>query len=355
MIQYSSGDLFQSETDALVNSVNCVGIMGKGVALQFKKAFPENFKQYKAACARGDVMPGKMFITKQRSLTAPRLIINFPTKRHWRGNSRIEDLEIGLIALREAIKAYNISSIALPALGSGLGGLNWSDVRKLIEEQLQNVGIPIIVYEPGNSPTADNMKQDSQPPKMTKGRAALIMLIHRYLSGLLDPEITLLEIHKLMYFMQESGEPLSLDFVKSHYGPYANNLHHVLNRIEGYYTVGYADGGDYPKKQITLIPGSVVDAEALLKEKKDTRDRFDRVSKLVSGFESSSGMELLATAHWLISRENNVSLGEVIAGTYSWAKQKKRFSKRQIRIAFNRLRRLGWISSKIRLSHVGFR
>ena len=342
MIRYTSGDILRSEADALVNTVNCVGVMGRGIALQFKKAFPRNFEEYKAACDRGDVVPGKMFITERHALTAPRFIVNFPTKRHWRGKSRIEDVETGLVALRAEIESRGIRSIAIPPLGSGLGGLNWPDVRGRIESALGDTNVEIIVFEPGEAPDAEVMARSTEPPKMTTGRATLVTLMNRYLSGLLDPFVTLIELHKLMYFMQEAGEPLRLKYKKHHYGPYAENLRHVLNQIEGHLVSGYADGGDIPGKQIELVPGAVSEAEALLQQHEDTHERFERVSKLVDGFESPVGMELLATVHWLIRHEGVTSADEAIEKTYSWNDRKKRFTQRQITLAYDRLAECGW-------------
>ncbi|SFP84051.1 type II toxin-antitoxin system antitoxin DNA ADP-ribosyl glycohydrolase DarG [Tranquillimonas alkanivorans] len=322
--------------------MNCVGVMGRGIALQFKKAFPRNFEAYKLACDRGEVVPGKMFITERHALTTPRFIINFPTKRHWRGKSRIEDIESGLAALREEIEVRGIKSIAIPPLGSGLGGLKWSEVRTQIESVLGDVNIEIVVFEPGVSPDAQVMTKSTEPPKMTAGRATLVTLMHRYLAGLLDPFVTLIELHKLMYFMQEAGEPLRLNYKKHHYGPYAENLRHVLNQIEGHLVSGYADGGDIPGKTIELVPGSVDEADRFLKQHKDTNERFVRVSQLVDGFESPVGMELLATVHWLIQREGVTNAQEAIEKTYSWNDRKRRFTQRQISLAFDRLVACGW-------------
>lgn len=342
MIRYTSGDILRSEADALVNTVNCVGVMGRGIALQFKKAFPRNFSEYKAACDRGEVVPGKMFITERQALTSPRFIVNFPTKRHWRGKSRIEDIETGLVALREEIEARGIRSIAIPPLGSGLGGLNWPDVRSRIETALGDADVEIIVFEPGEVPDAQVMARSTEPPKMTTGRATLVTLMNRYLSGLLDPFVTLIELHKLMYFMQAAGEPLRLKYKKHHYGPYAENLRHVLNQIEGHLVSGYADGGDIPSKQIELVPGAVTEAEAMLRQHEDTHKRFERVSKLVDGFESPVGMELLATVHWLMQHEGVTNAEQAIEKTHSWNDRKKRFTPRQITLAFDHLTKFGW-------------
>ena len=246
MIEYKRADLLQEDADAIVNTVNCVGVMGRGIALQFKNKFPENFKEYAAACKKQEVQPGKMFVHQTGQLTNPRFIINFPTKRHWKGKSKLEDIDSGLADLINVIKKYNIKSIAIPPLGSGLGGLDWELVKKKIETSLSRLdNTKIIIFEPSELATAKSASK--VVPKMTHGRAALVELMDRYLKGLLDPFVSLLEVHKLVYFMQEAGEPLKLEFQKASYGPYAQNLRHVLNAIEGHLLSGYEDGGDAPK------------------------------------------------------------------------------------------------------------
>ncbi len=139
MIRFKTGDILEDQADALVNTVNCVGVMGRGIALQFKQAFPENFREYAAACRRGEMQPGRVFVYETGELVAPRYIINFPSKRHWRGKSRIEDIESGLASLATEIRSRRIRSIAIPPLGSGLGGLDWRLVRNRIERALDGL------------------------------------------------------------------------------------------------------------------------------------------------------------------------------------------------------------------------
>jgi O-acetyl-ADP-ribose deacetylase (regulator of RNase III) len=251
MLKFKTGNLFSEDVEALVNTVNCVGIMGRGVALQFKKRFPENYKQYYKACEIGKVKPGKMFVYSTDTLVYPKYIINFPTKRHWKGKSKIEDIELGLDDLARVILEKEISSIALPPLGAGLGGLDWKRVKAIIVEKLNKLDeTEILVFEPSELNSSEKNVRNKEIPKMTPGRAALVELVYRYLAGLLDPFITLLKVHKLMYFMQESGANLRLQFKPGPYGPYAENLRHVLNAIEGHFISGYQDGGDNPRKQL---------------------------------------------------------------------------------------------------------
>jgi O-acetyl-ADP-ribose deacetylase (regulator of RNase III) len=235
MIRFVQGDILRAETEALVNTVNCVGVMGRGIALQFKNVFPANFKSYEAACQKGEVQPGRMLVFDTGELTNPRYIINFPTKRHWRGKSRIEDVQAGLAALVEEIRALQIRSIAIPPLGSGLGGLDWAEVRPLIARALAVLPeVEVLIFEPGGLPDP-RANRSSDVPQMTAGRAALLGLMNRYLAALMDPFITLLEVHKLMYFLQAAGQPLRLRYVKAPLGPYAENLRHVLREIEGHF------------------------------------------------------------------------------------------------------------------------
>ena len=343
MIEYKSGDILKENAEALVNTVNCVGVMGRGIAYQFKTAFPQNFKAYAKACENNIVRPGQMFVFETGQLTNPRFIINFPTKRHWRGKSRMEDIEAGLVNLVETLSQYNIRSIAVPPLGSGLGGLEWSQVKPLIEAAMRPLAdVRVIIFEPGGAPTAEKMVHPQKAPSMTPGRAALVELMHRYLCGMLDPFITLLEVHKLMYFMQEAGESLRLNYRKGPYGPYADNLRHVLHAIEGYFVSGYADGGDNPDKLLRPVPGAVEEAGAVLEKHSDSRARLSRVTELVGGFESPFGMELLATVHWVVQKESVSVLDEAVRRVHTWNTHKRQFTPRQIGIAADVLCRKGW-------------
>lgn len=149
MIEIGHGSILKADSVAIVNAVNCVGIMGKGIALQFKKAYPDNFEAYRKACEARAVKPGSMFIFEIESMINPRYIINFPTKRHWKEKSQIEDIEAGLKSLVEEVQKRNISSIAVPPLGCGLGGLKWSIVRPLIEKAFTKLpAVHVILFEP---------------------------------------------------------------------------------------------------------------------------------------------------------------------------------------------------------------
>ncbi len=344
MIEFRKGNIIFADVEALVNTVNCVGIMGRGIALQFKNVFPDNFHAYEVACKHGKIEPGRMFVYETHSLTNPHYIINFPTKRHWRSKSRLSDIKIGLVSLVAEIKRLNIKSIAVPPLGSGLGGLDWNKVRSLIVDSLSELSnLRVIVYEPLGTPDPDKIVRSTKAPRMTPGRAALVGLLDRYLRGLMEPYVSLLELHKLMYFLQEAGEPLKLSYVKAPHGPYADNLRQVLTRVEGYLIAGYGAGGDSPEKRIELVPGAVKEAEEFLESHDNTLERFNKVVNLTEGFETPIGLELLATVHWVVTQEHVSNIDDLVTRIYAWDERKRRFSIDQIKLAWNVLREKGWI------------
>ena len=190
--------------------------------------------------------------------------------------------------------------------------------------------------------TTDTSERGHEVPKMTSGRAALIGLMDRYLNGLLDPFVTVLEVHKLMYFMQAAGERLELRFAKGPYGPYAENLRHVLGPVEGHFISGYADGGDSPDKLLELVPGAAEIAAEVLRRSRGTRERFDRVADLVDEFESAFGLELLSTVHWALVHDAPGVRDDLVTRTYALNERKRRFSPRQIGLAAEVLTDKGW-------------
>jgi len=350
MIELANGNLMRAPVEALVNTVNTVGVMGRGIALQFKQAYPAMFRAYEAACNAGDVKLGKMHVFDRGGLAGdPRWIINFPTKGHWRAASQIKDIDAGLQDLATTIKRLGIHSIAIPPLGCGNGGLDWSEVHPRIEAAL--AGLPelrILLYPPNGAPEAESMPNRTGRPIMTTGRAALILLIDRYLKGLLDPFVSLLEIHKLMYFLQEAGQPLQLKYEAKPFGPYAPNLRQVLIRLETHYTQGYGDGKDKPSTPIHLLPGAVEEATAFLREDTEALARMDRVAALIEGFEDPFGLELLSTMHW-VTRENlesRINADAAVSAVQAWSPRKKMQLKREHLLrAWERLQQQGWIPS----------
>lgn len=344
MIEMKNGNILLADVEALVNTVNCVGIMGRGIALQFKDAYPENFKEYQRACKNEEVQPGKMLVHELKRLTNPRFIVNFPTKRHWKGKSRMEDIEAGLIDLRDTIERLGIKSIAIPPLGSGLGGLNWRDVRPRIEEMVSYLNdVHVLIYEPLSDKIEKSKTVDRNPPNMTVSRALLVLLMDRYRRAILDPYVSLLEVHKLLYLLQQAGQDLKLNFAKAPYGPFAANVRHVLLAVEGYYVVGYDGGADTPQKRLDIVPGAVDEAQAKVASETDVLARLHRVFDLVEGWETPHGLELLATVHWVAKHDGAKGSDEVLTKTYDWNPRKKKFTPRQIELAYSSLKAHGWL------------
>ena len=348
MVELKHGNLLEADVEALVNTVNCVGFMGRGIALQFKRAFPANFKAYERACRVGQVVPGRMFVHENEGVVNPRYIINFPTKRHWRGKSRLEDIRRGLHTLVKEIERLNIRSIAVPPLGCGLGGLDWNVVRPLMEKTFEALPqVKVMLFEPTGAPNAREMPVRAERAKMTAARALVIQLMDRYKA--LDYARTLLEVHKLAYFLQEAGEQLRLDYRPAMYGPYADNLNKVLEIMEGHFIRGCGDS-QKPDAEIELLPGAVDLSTSYLADKPESLARLDRVAKTIEGFETPYGMELLATVHWVAHRGGPANTGPArdvktaIQQVHDWNPRKQRvFKPDHIHKAWEHLRSHQWM------------
>ena len=347
MITEARGDLLKADVDALVNTVNTVGVMGKGIALQFRRAYPAMFDAYARACKDGEVEVGRMHVWPTGSLTGPRYIVNFPTKKHWRAPSQRKWIEDGLTDLVRVIDKLHITSIAIPPLGAGNGGLNWAEVRPLIENAAADLpDVDVRLYVPEGAPAAASMTTRSAPKPLTVGRAALIATVAGYVRTAAGASP--IEVQKLMYFLQEAGEPLRLRYKAHVYGPYADNLRHVLNELEGTYLVGYGDGSARVQdaEPIVPMPGATESADSFLAEHSDTRERIARVLAAADGFDSMYGMELIATVHWAATRDLGRSddLPTVVERVQSWNKRKRDlFTERHVRIAWEHLHDEGWL------------
>jgi O-acetyl-ADP-ribose deacetylase (regulator of RNase III) len=351
MITYTQGNLLDADVDALVNTVNTFGIMGKGIALMFKEAFPQNFRAYEAACKYKEVRIGHMFVTERRDLVGPKWIINFPTKNHWRHPSKLEWISEGLRDLRRVIVDHHIRSIALPPLGSGNGGLDWSQVRPLIERELQDLSdVRIVVFEP--TAKYQNVAKRSGLEKLTPARALIAELVRRY--SVLGFECTLLEIQKLAWFLERSimktslANPLDLRFTADRYGPYANRLSHLLNALDGSYLHCDKRISDASPFDVIWFDDSKKDHVQTFLTTDDARDYrapLDRSDVLIDGFQSPLGMELLATVDWLLHREGTESsVRGLQAGLQAWpggsdagARKLKLFDERLLGLALERL------------------
>tara|TARA_B100001094_G_scaffold52702_1_gene48168 strand:- start:2001 stop:3083 length:1083 start_codon:yes stop_codon:yes gene_type:complete len=350
MIRYQTGNILHDQADAIINTVNTVGVMGKGLALQFKKAFPYNFKVYKNACDQKLFTIGNVLTVPVNSITPPFYIINFPTKSHWKGKSKLEYIQQGLESLKAEVKRLELKSVAIPALGSGLGGLPWQQVEELLIKSLADLpDIDWIIYPPQEYPTVEDASKKSRP-SMTVGRAAILGLMYQYTSTGFCYQLSLLEVQKLVYFLTVIGEPLNkVVFQKHYYGPYADVLRHVFERMEGHFITGYADGKNSPETQIKLKGDIAKEAFDYLEKHIETKHRFDRVAQLIEGFESQNGMELLSTVHWVVTQElagEKFTSDELIKVVHNWNQRKAAMKPQHIIAAFHRLQEQDWLSKK---------
>lgn len=322
MIYSMKGNLLEDTADVYVNTVNTVGVMGKGIALQFKQVFPEVFKQYAKDCKEGRVQIGKMHVISIEGLTNPKYIINFPTKEHWRNPSKLSYIEEGLNDLVQVIQTLDIKSIAIPPLGCGNGGLDWSMVRPLIVEAFEKLPIDVHLYEPAGAPPLEQMIVRTPRPKMTEGRALLIGAMERYAG--LEYRMSMLEVQKIAYFLHEVGALPKLKYEKHLYGPYSENLNHVLQAMEGHFIRGYGDRTS--GAEIHLLKGAKEEAEAFLNENLEARNYLKQVSDLIFGFETPYDLELLSTVNWIL-KENKDKVNNsdfIIKSVQAWNSRKKR-------------------------------
>lgn len=310
MLNFTTGNLLEARAQALVNTVNTVGVMGKGIALMFKERFGDNYSQYATACKKGQVQTGHMFVTELSELDGPQWIVNFPTKQHWRSPSQLNWIVAGLQDLRKFLLENHVQSIAIPPLGAGNGGLNWELVKPEIELALGDIpNIEITVFEPTKQYL--NVSKRTGVEKLTPARALIAELVRRYC--VLGMECSLLEIQKLAWFLERSIErltpndnPLNLNFEANKFGPYAPKLSHLLDSLDGSYLhsdkrIADADPFDviwFDDQRKELVQAYIQS------ECKAFVPALEESTELINGFESPFGMELLATVDWLLTKEN---------------------------------------------------
>jgi O-acetyl-ADP-ribose deacetylase (regulator of RNase III) len=343
MMKFTQGNLLEAPAEALVNTVNTVGVMGKGIALMFKEAFPENFRAYEDACKHEEVRVGRMFVTETSSLEGPRWIINFPTKKHWRQSSKLEWIVEGLDDLRRVIQDRNIRSIALPPLGAGNGGLDWSEVRPEVQRALGDLqDVDILVYEPTDK--YQNVAKRTGVEKLTPARALIAEMIRRY--WVLGIECTYLEVQKLGWFLERTihslgvEDPLKLQFKADKYGPYSDRLRHLLDALDGTYlhcNKRLSDASPTDTIWFDEERRKYIDLFIQQDESKTLKQILDLTAKRIDGFESPLGMELLATVDWLMERQHREPTVESIrTGLREWPAGEAA-AERKLRLFDNRL------------------
>lgn len=352
MIRFTQGNLLSSPAEALVNTVNEVGVMGKGIARMFREAFPAAAREYERAAAAGSIQVGRVLLTPNSDLVGPRWIIHFPTKRHWRNPSKLEWIRTGLTDLVRVVRDAGIRSIALPPLGCGNGGLEWSQVRPVIELALAELSdVDVVVFEPTDA--YQSAPKRSGAEGLTPARALITELVRRY--TVLGYECTILEAQKLAWFLERSiaalglPDPLDLRFEANRYGPYAHRLQKLLDNLDGSYLHSEKRIGDAkPLDPIWFEETRRAELHGYLSTD-DARiygQALEVTSQIIEGFESPLGMELLSTVDWLLTREFaeptvtgiRAALARWPAGGADTGERKNRlFDERMLGLALERL------------------
>ncbi|SEM26888.1 O-acetyl-ADP-ribose deacetylase (regulator of RNase III), contains Macro domain [bacterium A37T11] len=323
MIHYDSGNLLESKAEALVNTVNTVGVMGKGIALQFKNQFPHNFNVYEKACKDGEIGIGKLLVTEDKSLLGgKKIIINFPTKTNWRKPSEYSYIEAGLIDLVRIINEKNIKSIAIPPLGAGNGGLDWNIVKSLLEKYLCGLNRDIYIYEP-NLSIQEALKKERV--KLTPARAMLLSVLYDLVKN--GEFVSEFAAEKVAYFLQRFGakEYFKLQFQPNFYGPYSGKVKHVLYYMNGSYITGYNAKDKRPFEELRLVPDGEHDVNNFLKKKENLalKETAEKTKKFLSGFYSPFGLELLSTIDFIMTENKVDSLPEITNHLENWSDRKK--------------------------------
>lgn len=321
MITFKKGNILDSGAEALVNTVNTQGVMGKGIALQFKKAFPYNFKKYEEACKAGELAPGKLLIVKDQDLVGGSVwVINFPTKTSWRKPSEYEYIEKGLDELVKRMAELDIKTIALPPLGSGNGGLDWERVKAMITDKLSGIPQEIIVYEP-NALIEEKMKQERV--KLTEARAMLLYMLYQLQkSGEFVSEFS---CEKVCYFLQRFGgkQYFRLEFKQNFYGPYSGKVRHVINYLNGSYIMGYSSMDKKPFEALQLIPDGEAVVVSYLNDKPELKEITTITENFLDGFYSDFALELLSTIDYITQRENTFEFEKIKAALAKWSERKR--------------------------------
>jgi O-acetyl-ADP-ribose deacetylase (regulator of RNase III) len=356
MIRFTQGDLLAAKADALVNTVNEVGVMGKGIALQFRDAYPKSARAYEQAAREGRVRVGQMLVTGAADLYGPRLVIHFPTKRHWRNPSQLQWIRDGLTDLVRVIHEEHIASIAIPPLGCGNGGLDWRDVRSEIEHALGPLDIEVTVYEPTEA--YYNSPKQSGVETLTPARALVSEMVRRY--SVLGFECSVLEVQKLAWFLDRARrrhalpDELRLTFEPKQYGPYADRLRHLLSQLDGSYLHCERRLADARPLDVLWFDESRTEAVAeylVTDPAARWQPALTDATRVIQGFESPLGMELLATVDWLVAESGAVptvtgvrdALGRWPAGERSAQRKRRMFDDHLLDVALSRLREASFV------------
>jgi O-acetyl-ADP-ribose deacetylase (regulator of RNase III) len=345
MIKYVVGNVLESSASVLVNTVNTVGVMGKGIALQFKNTFPNNFRAYSQACKAGDIAIGKLFMSMDSNITTgEKLIINFPTKTDWRKPSEYSYIEAGLIDMVRIIKEKSIKSIALPPLGAGNGGLDWERVKKIIENILSSLDdVEIYIYEPTNK-IKEYLKKERV--KLTDARAMLLAVLYDLVKN--GEYVSEFSSEKVCYFMQRFGakQYFRLNFEPNFYGPYSGKVRYVLNVLNGSYIMGYSDMNKKPFEPLILAGDGYESVVKYLENKSHLNEIVQKTTRFLTGFYSDFALELLSSIDYIICKENTFDKKIICENLNQWNDRKRSIFSNQnyIDISINHLKNTPSIS-----------
>lgn len=341
MIHYVKGNLLNSGAQTLVNTVNTVGVMGKGIALQFREAFPENYRVYRNACLKKNLNVGQMLVVEDFNETSGhKIVINFPTKTHWRLPSEYSYVEQGLQSLRDVIKNLNISSIAIPPLGSNNGGLDWVRVKRMIIDTLSDLNCDVYIYEPSDA-IIERLR--TERVKLTLARA---MLLTMFLDNSDNGEFaSVFAAEKLIYFLQRFGaeDIFKIEFKPYIYGPYSGGkVAHFLYALNGSYLKGMSGMQNRPFDYIWLADDIEEEVNQFMDTAKNAarlKEICDNTKKFLQFYYSNYTLELLSSVDYLLknnrllqnrqSGDDETVLELLAAEIKRWSKRKGQLFKRE--------------------------
>lgn len=345
MITYQIGNMMEAQTEALVNTVNTVGVMGKGIALQFKERFPNNNKEYIKACKSKNLDIGKLLIVDETTLEGRKIIINFPTKKDWKHRSAYAYIESGLMALVVELQKGHIKSVAIPPLGCGNGGLDWAKVKPMMEQYLQDLPVDIQIYEPNDAIKLHLQKESKQQKEavLTDKRAMLLYAMFNYELSM-GENTNVFVANKLAYFLQRVGEPMRLTFKKASYGPYSPQVAHVLYQLNGTYLKGLEQFEAKPFEPLYLNYAAYNQIKRHVEQSLTTEQQqhLTSLTHLIQGFESFLALEVLATVDFLKKENPNLDKEGIAKAIAEWSPRKKQqMTDTLITIALERLNTYG--------------
>lgn len=332
MFKFVSGDLLKSDAYALVNTVNCEGYMGKGIAYQFKMQFPEMNKEYVNKCKRNELIPGKLHCYN----TGSKFIINFPTKNKWREKSKMEYITSGLDELIEVIKANSISSIAIPPLGSGNGGLIWSEVKEVIIQKLTDISqnVDIYIYEPSHN----HITIATSEPQMSL--SALILMNIKF--NLSKSKFNKICLQKTAYFMNILSNTEYFHFKKAKYGPFDYSIDVVSKNIQEYQKYHNVHTTE---EAYTILMQKLISQTT--QEKLDFYIPFiKQATAFTNQFETTEAVEGAGTALFIIQQNDRIDLPDIVRQFKEWSEDKAaRFPEKSVISAVNSLEKFGFIEN----------